>query len=237
MAQVIPIDDAADARLAPYVRLNDAEHRRTVEGRDGTFVIEGVTAIRRAVASPYEVLSVLATPAKAAALAAADLPDVPVYVAAGAVMEAVAGFDIHRGAVAVGRRPPPRTVGDVLARAPAVAVLEGLNDHENLGAVARSAAALGIGGLLLDPTCADPLYRRCVRVSMGEILMLALARAEPWPRSLETVKAAGFTVVALTPAVSSEHHRRRGRARPRPAGRRAARRRAPRPVNGRAGRG
>jgi tRNA G18 (ribose-2'-O)-methylase SpoU len=203
MAQVFPVDDPSDERLAPYTRLTDADHRRQVEGRHGTFVIEGVTAIHRALSSPYELLSVLATPAKAATLEP-DLPDVPLYVADTAVMEAVVGFDIHRGAVAVGRRPPPLTVADVLARGPAVAVLEGLNDHENLGAIARSAAALGVTGLLLDPTCADPLYRRCVRVSMGEVLTLALARVAPWPQTLDTVRAAGFTIVALTPAAEAE---------------------------------
>ncbi len=83
-------------------------------------------------------------------------------------------------------------------------MLEGLNDHENLGAIGRSAAALGVDGLLLDPTCADPLYRRSVRVSMGELLHLPFGRVEPWPAGLDAVRAAGFRVVALTPTASDE---------------------------------
>jgi tRNA G18 (ribose-2'-O)-methylase SpoU len=200
VAVVIPVASVDDPRLAGYSRLTDADHRRGVEAAEGTFVVEGVTAIRRALASPYIVRSALLTQTKAAALAD-DLAgcDADVYVVEQDVMNAVAGFDLHRGAVAIASRRPPVELSVVLARAHRVAVLEGLNDHENLGAVARSAAALGIDALLLDPTCADPLYRRCVRVSMGEILHLDLARLSPWPATLATLGAAGFTVVALTP--------------------------------------
>ncbi|HKA03729.1 MAG TPA: RNA methyltransferase [Acidimicrobiales bacterium] len=205
MAIVIPVASADDPRLTVYRRLTDADHRRRVEDATGTFVVEGVTAIRRALTSPYSLRSLLLTAPKAQTLAP-DLAgvDVDTYVVAQDVMNTVAGFDLHRGAVAVaGRRPLPDP-DDVLARARRVAVLEGLNDHENLGAVARSAAALGIDALLLDPTCADPLYRRCVRVSMGEILHLDLARLDPWPDALAAVRAAGFVVVALTPDRSAE---------------------------------
>ncbi len=200
MAVVIRVESADDPRLAAYYRLTDADHRRGVEAGTGTFVVEGVTAIRRALASPYAVRSLLLTAGKAEALAS-DVAgvDVAVYLVEQDVMNAVTGFDLHRGAVAVAARRPPADLDDVLRRARRVAVLEGLNDHENLGAVARSAAALGIDALLLDPTCADPLYRRCVRVSMGEVLHLDLARVTPWPAALDTVGAAGFAVVALTP--------------------------------------
>ena len=119
-------------------------------------------------------------------------------------MNDVAGFDLHRGAVAVAFRGRPAAPAAVVRRARRVAVLEGLNDHENLGAVARSAAALGVDALLLDPTCADPLYRRCVRVSMGEILHLGLARVDPWPDGLQVLRDAGFTIVALTPDPSAD---------------------------------
>src|SRR5262249_2609154 len=159
---------ADDPRLAPYTRLTDAEHRRAREDAEGTFVVEGVTAIRRALTSPYAVQSLLVTPAKHATLE----PDLTtygaeVYVVGQDVMNAVAGSDLHRGAVAVAARRPFTELATLATTARRVAVLEGLNDHENLGAVARSAAALGIEALVLDPTCADPFYRRCVRVSMG----------------------------------------------------------------------
>jgi tRNA G18 (ribose-2'-O)-methylase SpoU len=130
--------------------------------------------------------------------------DVDVFVAPLDTMRAVAGFDIHRGAVAVAERPPAVAAETLIERARLLAVLEGLNDHENLGAIARSAAALGVDGLLLDPTCADPLYRRSVRVSMGALLTLPFARCPAWPDELRRARAAGFTVVALTPAPEAE---------------------------------
>ena len=194
------VGDAHDERLVPYVGLTDAEHRRSVDARTGTFVVEGTTAIRRALTSRFALRSVLVTPAKAVALDA-DLAaaDVDVFVADLDVMRAVTGFDIHRGAVAVAERRPERSASELLADASAVVALEGVNDHVNLGAIARSAWALGLDGLLLDPTCADPLYRRCVRVSMGEVLHLPFARNPAWPRAAAGFEAAHFTTVALTP--------------------------------------
>jgi tRNA G18 (ribose-2'-O)-methylase SpoU len=203
MASVTVVDDADDERLRPYVGLTDAEHRRRWDADHGTFVIEGVTAIRRALQSAYPVRSVLVTPAKARLLAR-DLDDVTVYVADPALMRAVTGFNIHRGAVAVAARRPLPVLAELLDGARLVAALEGLNDHENLGALARSAVGLGVDALVLDPTCADPLYRRSVRVSMGEILHLPFTRLAPWPDGLAAVTAAGFTVVALTPSPGAE---------------------------------
>jgi tRNA G18 (ribose-2'-O)-methylase SpoU len=204
VARLSLIADPGDSRLLPYVGLTDAAHRRRHDTVTATFVVEGVTAIRQALRSSYPVLSVLVTPAKAEVLAA-DLAvvDLDVYVAERAVMGAVAGFDIHRGAVAVAGRTALPSVTDLLGAARTVAVLEGINDHENLGAIARSAVALGVDGLLLDPTCADPLYRRSVRVSMGEILHLPFARAVRWPDDLHAVRQAGFAIVALTPGTDA----------------------------------
>jgi len=121
------------------------------------------------------------------------------------VLAAVTGFDVHRGVLALAGRLAPTTPGDLVAGARTIVVLEGLNDQENLGAIARSARALGIDGLLLDPTCGDPLYRRCVRVSMGEVLHLPFARIDDWPSGLWPVlEAAGFECIALTPAGDAE---------------------------------
>jgi tRNA G18 (ribose-2'-O)-methylase SpoU len=201
VARFSTIADPGDARLEPYTGLTDADHRRRLEGATGTFVVEGVTAIRRAASSPYQLLSILVTPAKAETLAPAiETLDLDVLVADAATMATVAGFDIHRGAVAVGARRALPPLSALLDQQGTLAVLEGMNDHENLGAIARSAAALGVDGLVLDPTCADPLYRRCVRVSMGEILHVPFTRARSWPGALYMMRAAGFAVVALTPA-------------------------------------
>lgn len=205
---MIEITDPGDPRIAEYRDLTDAELRRQVEtegGGPGVFIAEGVHAIRRLVRSPYRVRSFLLTADRAAVLAS-ELAGVagPVYVAGQDVMNAVTGFDIHRGAVAAGERRDPPDPHAVLAQARAVAVLEGLNDHENLGVLFRSAAALGVDGVLLSPTCCDPLYRRSVRVSQGHVLTVPFTDLAPWPDGLAAVADAGFTLVALTPDVDAE---------------------------------
>ncbi len=207
VAAVTTVDDPSDPRLADYVALNDAALRRRIETPalgHGIFIAEGTTVIRRLLRSPYAVRSVLVTPAKLVALRP-DLErfDVDVLVGSPELLHRVAGFDLHRGAVAAADRRAPTPLAQVLAGQGPVAVLEGLNDHENLGAIARSAAALGVGGLVLDPTCADLLYRRCVRVSMGEVLLLPFTRAERWPGGLDEIRASGFRVLALTPAADA----------------------------------
>ncbi|HYT25574.1 MAG TPA: RNA methyltransferase, partial [Actinomycetota bacterium] len=121
-----------------------------------------------------------------------------------AVLEAVTGFHVHRGALASVARPPLPDAPTLLAGACRLAVLEDVNNPTNLGALFRSAAALGMGGVLLSPGCADPLYRRAVRVSMGEVLAVPYARLAPWPAALAEVRAAGFELLALTPAAGAE---------------------------------
>ena len=192
----VTVDDPSDPRLADYVGLSDAALRR--EGT--TFIAEGELVIRQLLRSPYPVRSVLVTPARWAALESVLAGvDAPVYVASLDVMRAVAGFNIHRGAVASATRLPLPDPLSLLAPARRVAVLEGLNDHENLGVLFRSAAAFGIDAVLLDPTCADPLYRRAVRVSLGHVLQVPFTRLSPWPSALAMVRDAGFNLVALTP--------------------------------------
>ena len=193
------ITDARDPRLADYRDLRDPIARQRIEG-DDLLIAEGLNVVRRLLTSPLHVRSVLVTPKRLAALEddLAAIP-APIYVAAPEVVAATVGFDLHRGAVAAAGRP--RLLDPAaLTTMRTVAVLEGINDHENLGAIARSARALGVQALLLDPTCADPYYRRAVRVSMGEILHLPIARAERWPEVLTDLRGAGMTVVALTPA-------------------------------------
>lgn len=200
MGDVIPVDDPSDPRLADYVALADPIERRRLE-RDDVFIAEGVTAIERLLDSGHVVRSVLVTPQVQARLAdrLAAVP-APVYVAPRAVLVATVGFDFHRGAVAAAARRPLPSVDEVLAGGHRIAVLEGLNDPENVGAIARSARALGIDGLLLDPTCIDPYYRRTIRVSMGEVLHLRVARAPAWPADLARLRAHHYETWALTPA-------------------------------------
>lgn len=205
MRPPVTIDDPADPRIAEYVGLRDPELRRHVEAEAGIFVAEGQHAVARLIPSPYPVRSVLVTPARLDDLAPVlDGVDAPVYVATPAVMREVVGFDLHRGVVAAAERLPLPSAGRLLEGARTVAVLEALNDHENLGVLFRAAAGFGIDAVLLDPRCADPLYRRTVRVSQGYVLHVPWTRLAPWPEALDEVRRAGFTVVALTPASDAE---------------------------------
>ena len=166
---------------------------------------EGVLVVRELLRSAYPVRSLLVSPTKLAELHA-DLehldPATPVYVAPAGVTSAIAGFPFHRGALASASRLPLPAAADLLAGARLVVVLEGINDHENLGALFRNAAAFGVDAVLCCPRCADPLYRRSVRVSMGHVLHLPFARLEPWPAALAAITAAGLRLVALTPAAT-----------------------------------
>ena len=196
------IADADDPRLADYRELRDAAARRRIEG-DEFFIAEGPTSIERLVASDHRVRSVLVSEQKYRRLADVFEPlDAPVYVVDQAMLRDIVGFDLHRGAIAAADRRPLPELADVLATAHRVAVLEGLNDPENLGAIARSARALGVDALVLDPTCIDPYTRRTVRVSMGEILFLLACRipAYEWPSAaFDALHHAGFETWAMTP--------------------------------------
>lgn len=198
------VDDPADPRIAGYVGLTDAQLRAGWEQAQGLLVVEGHTALGRAARSHYRLRSVLCLPGRLAAVDDALyglIEPPPVYVAERAVLAATAGFDVHRGVLALAERGLPRSVDEVLTPAAhTVVVLEGLSDQENVGAIARSARGLGVDGLLLDPTSADPLGRRAVRVSMGELLHLPWARATPWPGALAELERAGWRTFALTPA-------------------------------------
>ncbi len=206
------VDDPADPRLDLYRNLNDRAARRGLEDGAGVFVVEGKLAVARLLASRYEVVSLLVDDHQLTGsddlVGATRRAGAPVYVGTRPVVEATVGFALHRGVVALARRPVPSTAAEVLAGVasrpvgagvPVVAVLEGLNDHENIGALFRNAAAFGVSAVLLDPTCADPLYRRSVRVSMGHLLHVPFARLEPWPEGIAAVHEAGFLVAALAP--------------------------------------
>lgn len=201
---IIEIDDPDDPRLADYCLLNDQAARRTREG-DEFFIAEGYIPIDRVVDSGHRLRSVLVTPSRVERTAD-RVPglidgDVPLYVMTRDLMEHAVGFDLHRGVVASVQRRPVPSVGDIAtSSARRVAVLVGLNDAENVGVISRAARALGIDALVLDPTCTDAYSRRTVRVSMGEILHLPVARARDWPADLAVLHDAGFETWSMTPA-------------------------------------
>lgn len=198
-AQPVPITDPGDSRLHDYRGLTDVELRRQREPAEGIFIAEGEKVIRRAIGAGYPVRSVLLEHRWYGSLRdVLDPLDAPVYLADRAVLEGVAGYVVHRGALAAMSRRPLPSVQDVLASARSVVVLEELNDHTNVGLVFRSAAALGVDAALLAPRCADPLYRRAVKTSMGAVLVLPYARLTSWYDGLAELATAGFTTVALT---------------------------------------
>jgi tRNA G18 (ribose-2'-O)-methylase SpoU len=191
------ITDPADPRLDDYRALTDVALRTRFEPPHGLFIAEGELVLRRALRAGYRPRSVLVDSRRVGQV---GVVDAPLYTASQDVLERLTGFHVHRGVLASFHRRPGPTAGEVLATAHRVAVLEDVNNHTNIGAVFRGAAALGVDAVLLSPTCADPLYRRSVRVSMGEVFAVPYARLEPWPGALAEVRAVGFAVVALTPA-------------------------------------
>ena len=204
---IVEVSSVDDPRLADYASLNVVETRRAVERRGSFFIAESELVIRELVRARdrWPIRSVLVTPKRFEAMRdVLESLDAPVFVGPMDVVREVTGFHIHRGAVASAERGSGLSVDDVLSAAPArVVVLEGVKDHENLGSIFRSAAAFGAGAVLLDPTCADPLYRRSVRVSMGHILHVPFAWLPPGSDGLEAVRRAGYDVVALTPSAAA----------------------------------
>ncbi len=205
MARIVHVAGPSDARLADYVSLRDVELRTSIETQHGLFLAEGEKVVRRAVGAAYPVRSLLMAPRWLDALGDVldRAGDVPCYVAEPDVIEAVTGFHVHRGALASLHRRPLPSVADVLVSARRVVVLEDLVDHTNVGAVFRCAAALGMDAVLLSPRCADPLYRRAVKVSMGTVFSVPYARMAGWYDGLADLRSAGFELLALTPATDS----------------------------------
>ncbi|MEU4423893.1 RNA methyltransferase [Actinoplanes sp. NPDC024001] len=192
------ITDPDDERLGDYRALTDLELRTRWEPPNGLFIAEGELVLRRALRAGYRPRSYLIDAKRVDQIA--DLDGAPIYAATPDVLERATGFHVHRGVLGSFHRSPLLSADEVIAGARRVAILEDVNNHTNIGAVFRGAAALGIDAVLLSPTCADPLYRRSVRVSMGEVFAVPYARLEPWPDGLQRVRDAGFTVLAMTPA-------------------------------------
>jgi tRNA G18 (ribose-2'-O)-methylase SpoU len=200
----IEITDPTDPRLADYVGLSDPEIRRR-SADNQFFISEGVEVVRRLVVSSMRLRSIVLSPNRVNIMTPA-LANVacPIYVADRKVISSVVGFDMHRGVVGSAFRPDPLTLDEVLSHPPLygprhrIAILEGLGDHENLGAIARSARAFHIDAIVIDPTCADPYYRRTVRVSMGEILFLPIVNMNI-AEAMSVVRRKSGSVLAFTP--------------------------------------
>jgi tRNA G18 (ribose-2'-O)-methylase SpoU len=223
------VDEAGDPRLADYAGLTDVELRKSLEAGHGLFMAEGEKVIRRAVAAGYAVRSLLASERKAAALVSlADVCGAPAYVVPDEVAERLTGYHVHRGALAAMDRRPLPAVPEVLDQARNVVILEDIVDHTNVGraiqhtrsvsrilvledivdhgnvgGIFRCAAALGVDAVILSPRCADPLYRRAVKVSMGAVFAVPYARMTDWYGGLAELRAAGFRLLALTPDQSA----------------------------------
>jgi tRNA G18 (ribose-2'-O)-methylase SpoU len=197
LPDAVLVTDPDDERVGDYRALTDLELRTRWEPPHGLFIAEGELVLTRALRAGYQPRSVLVDVKRIDQLPPVDAP---VYAASQPVLEVLTGFHVHRGILASFHRRPLPSASEVLAGAARVAILEDVNNHTNLGAVFRGAAALGMDAVLLSPSCADPLYRRSVRVSMGEVFAVPYAHLEPWPAALDTVRDHGFTLLALTPA-------------------------------------
>jgi tRNA G18 (ribose-2'-O)-methylase SpoU len=202
---VCDIDDPGDARLDNFRDLNSIDRRPDLPSGKGLVIAEGVLVVQRMLASPFMPLAFLGTNRRLIELR----PDLvgnsaPYYRVSAEVMAEAVGFHLNRGVLAAARREPDRGVADVVEGARTVAVLEGVNDHENLGAVFRNAAGLDIDAVVFGSGCADPLYRRAVRVSMGHALLVPFARATDWPAELKALQQNGFRILAMTPAADAK---------------------------------
>jgi tRNA G18 (ribose-2'-O)-methylase SpoU len=199
VAALIEVTDPADPRLADYRDLRDVELRKHLEAEHGLFLAEGEKVVRRAVEGGFTPRSFLMAPRWLEGLDdVLSTSDVPCYVVSEALAEEVTGFHVHRGALASLQRRPLPSVEEVLTGARSVLVLEDIVDHTNVGAIFRCGAALGFDAVLLAPRCADPLYRRSIKVGMGAVFSLPWTRVPDWYDALPALSAAGFTTVALT---------------------------------------
>ena len=202
MALPILVSDVADPRIENYRRVRE----RDLAGRTDQFVAEGEVVLRvLATRSHFKIDSVLLAENRVEVLRdliGALAPSVPIYVAAPRVMQAIVGFPIHRGVLALGRRRPPENCVELLAALPAsslVVGLVGLTNHDNVGGIFRNAAAFGVGAVLLDPATCDPLYRKAVRVSVGGSLVVPFARVSDANAMVVHLEEAGFDVISLSP--------------------------------------
>jgi tRNA G18 (ribose-2'-O)-methylase SpoU len=192
------VRDAASDTVADYARLTDVALRSISEPERGIFIAESAKVIRRAIDAGHTPRSVLMEEKWLPGLEAALAPfDIPVHLADPDELEAITGYRVHRGALAAFERPALPDPGSLLAAARRVVILEDIVDHTNVGAIIRGCAALDVDAVLVTPRCADPLYRRSIRVSMGTVFQVPWTRLETWPEDMSLLKSAGFEVAAL----------------------------------------
>ncbi|MFD6893754.1 TrmH family RNA methyltransferase [Rhodococcus sp. NPDC060086] len=208
MVHVIDIDDPADPRLDDFRDLNSSDRRPDLPGGKGLVVAEGGLVVQRMLDSRFPLHAMLGVDRRLGELADAVCdnggwaglsPEVPFYRTDADTMAEVVGFHLNRGVFGVAYRPRPLDVVEVIEKATTVAVLEGINDHENIGSMFRNAAGFGVDAVLFGKGCADPLYRRAVRVSMGHVLRVPFAHLDDWPYDLDTLRDRGFQLISLTP--------------------------------------
>jgi tRNA G18 (ribose-2'-O)-methylase SpoU len=203
----VEVEDPEDPRIAVFQGLRDHVLRRRREQPDGdmagVFVAEGDIVVERALRADYQLQSLLVDAKRTKPLPEVIDPEIPVYAAGPQVLQRITGYHLHRGVLACFKRKELLSVDEALAGATTVAVIEGVNNPTNLGVILRCAIALGVDAYLLDPTCCDPLYRRCGRVSMGEAFATPYSRLEPFPDGLTPLREADFELLALTPAADS----------------------------------
>ncbi|APX03918.1 TrmH family RNA methyltransferase [Arthrobacter sp. QXT-31] len=217
------LESAADPRVADYTQLTDVHLRKLREPAEGMYIAESSRVLRRALAAGHRPRSFFLAEKWVADLTDIfeQYPDVPAYIGSAGLLEEITGFHLHRGAMAAMHRPAPVPLPELLAGARGVAapedtvdptnvgcsktphrsriaVLEDLTDHTNVGAVFRSAAAIGVDAVLVTPQCADPLYRRSIRVSMGTVFQVPWTRVDPWPATIEQLKEAGYFVAGMS---------------------------------------
>jgi len=201
---VINITQEADSRvlelLRDYRELTDVALRSRSEPERGIFIAEGEAVITRAASSGYQFRSVLCEEKWIPSVLPFFSTETPVLVAPREMLEEITGYQVHRGALAAMLRKPLQRPQELLAEADRILILEGLVNHTNVGAIIRNAAAFGMDALLIDQYCADPLYRRAIRTSMGSVFSLPWTRLSDWPADAQLIRDAGFTIVALTPS-------------------------------------
>ncbi|MEO6533324.1 MAG: RNA methyltransferase [Pseudolysinimonas sp.] len=195
---IVPISDASDPQLRDYVGLTDVSLRRLTEPQDGLYIAESTKVVERALAAGHRPRSVLIQEKWLDELEPLLRSyDIPAFLASQEVLGHVTGFAMHRGALASMHRPTLPDPSEVLREARRVVVLEDIVDHTNVGAIFRAVAGLGADAVLVTPRCADPLYRRSVRVSMGAVLQVPWTRLAEWPDAASQLHDAGFTIAAL----------------------------------------
>lgn len=198
------VTDASDSRLADYRDLTDVALRRVLEPEGGLYLAESGKVLSRALAAGHRPRSVLTqekwldeVEGLLADALGAEAPAIPIYVVDAGLAETVTGYAIHRGLLASMHRPNTPPVAELLLHARRVVVLEDLVDHTNVGAVFRAAAGMGADAVLVSPRCADPLYRRSIRVSMGTVFQVPWTRLPAWREGSDLLHQAGFHIAAL----------------------------------------